>query len=70
MAIISGTGKFKFFENKAEECVQSCLLGCTAVNTRQYNPEDKSEHHTHHRENLKSHTEECAFHFILHQLSS
>jgi hypothetical protein len=24
--------------------------------TRQYNPEDSSEHHTRHRENLKSHT--------------
>jgi hypothetical protein len=24
--------------------------------TRQYNPEDSSEHHTHRRENLKSHT--------------
>jgi hypothetical protein len=23
--------------------------------TRQYNPEDSSEHHTHRRENLKSH---------------
>jgi hypothetical protein len=23
--------------------------------TRQYNPEDNSEHHTHRRENLKSH---------------
>jgi hypothetical protein len=23
--------------------------------TRQYNPEDSSEHHTRHRENLKSH---------------
>jgi hypothetical protein len=25
--------------------------------TRQYNPEDSSEHHTRRRENLKSHTE-------------
>jgi hypothetical protein len=49
--------------------VQSCLLGCTAGMeavrtsetsvynhfTRQYNPEDSSEHHTRRRENLKSH---------------
>jgi hypothetical protein len=33
--------------------VQSCLLGYKA--TRQYNPEDSSEHHTRRRENLKSH---------------
>jgi hypothetical protein len=26
--------------------------------TRQYNPEDSSEHHTRRRENLKSHIEE------------
>jgi hypothetical protein len=26
--------------------------------TRQYNPEDSSEHHTRRRENLKSHTAE------------
>jgi hypothetical protein len=46
--------------------VQICLLGYTAVRTsetsvdnhftRQYIPEDNSEHHTRHRENLKSHT--------------
>jgi hypothetical protein len=29
--------------------------------TRQYIPEDNSEHHTHHRENLKSHTENNMF---------
>jgi hypothetical protein len=39
---------------------QSCLLGYTAVKngnhfTRQYIPEDNSEHHTRRRENLKSH---------------
>jgi hypothetical protein len=29
--------------------------------TRQYNPEDSSEHHTHRRENLKSHkVQQCA----------
>jgi hypothetical protein len=28
--------------------------------TRQYNPEDSSEHHTRRRENLKSHTETTA----------
>jgi hypothetical protein len=27
--------------------------------TQQYNPEDNSEHHTHHRENLKSHMVVC-----------
>jgi hypothetical protein len=27
--------------------------------TRQYNPEDSSEHHTRRRENLKSHNENC-----------
>jgi hypothetical protein len=45
--------------------VQSCLLMMEAVRTsetsvakhftRQYNPEDSSEHHTRRRENLKSH---------------
>jgi hypothetical protein len=45
--------------------VQSCLLMMEAVRTsetsvnnhftRQYNPEDNSEHHTHRRENLNSH---------------
>jgi hypothetical protein len=35
--------------------VQSCLLGYTVVSTRQYNPEDSSEHHTRRRESLKSH---------------
>jgi hypothetical protein len=34
--------------------VQSCLLGYTHF-TRQYIPEDNSEHHTRRRENLKSH---------------
>jgi hypothetical protein len=29
--------------------------------TRQYNPEDSSEHHTRRRENLKSHREAFAF---------
>jgi hypothetical protein len=37
---------------REKQCyVQSCLLGWT----RQYNPEDSSEHHTRRRENLKSH---------------
>jgi hypothetical protein len=27
--------------------------------TRQYNPEDSSEHHTRRRENLKSHDDRC-----------
>jgi hypothetical protein len=55
-------------EQKAFD-VQNCLLGCTAGMmeavrtsetsvdnhfTRQYIPEDNSEHHTRHRENLKS----------------
>jgi hypothetical protein len=41
--------------------VQNCLLGCTSETsvdnyfTRQYIPEDNSEHHTRRRENLKSH---------------
>jgi hypothetical protein len=29
--------------------------------TRQYFPEDNSEHHTHRRENLKSHTDICSY---------
>jgi hypothetical protein len=41
--------------------VQICLLRCTETSvdnyfTRQYIPEDKSEHHTRRRENLKSHS--------------
>jgi hypothetical protein len=35
--------------------------------TRQYNPEDSSEHHTRRRENLKSHTK-AVLHYSLYNL--
>jgi hypothetical protein len=41
--------------------------------TRQYNPEDNSEHHTRRRENLKSHTGLCiqfSFPFVCCTISS
>jgi hypothetical protein len=34
--------------------------------TRQYNPEDSSEHHTRRRENLKSHNIYSSLLYILH----
>jgi hypothetical protein len=43
---------------KCECDVQNYLLGCTYF-TRQYIPEDNSEHHTRRRENLKSLKCEC-----------
>jgi hypothetical protein len=37
--------------------------------TRQYNPQDNSEHHTRRRENLKSHTEESQLRWFGHVCS-
>jgi hypothetical protein len=37
--------------------------------TRQYNPEDNSEHHTRRRENLKSHIHTFAFIYVDRLLS-
>jgi hypothetical protein len=60
-------------ENKQRSVydVQNCLLMMEAVRisemsvdnyfTRQYIPEDNSEHHTRRRENLKSHKDLCRF---------
>jgi hypothetical protein len=37
------------------EAVRTSETSVDNHSTRQYNPEDSSEHHTRHRENLKSH---------------
>jgi hypothetical protein len=37
--------------------------------TRQYNPEDSSEHHTRRRENLKSHTIKSNSHELFYKRS-
>jgi hypothetical protein len=63
--------------------VLSCLLGYTAVEavrtsetsvdnhfTRQYIPEDNSEHHSRRRENLKSHNYSFVPHYVYMNRSS
>jgi hypothetical protein len=43
------------------EAVRTSEMSVDNYFTRQYNPEDSSEHHTRRRENLKSHTGMTAF---------
>jgi hypothetical protein len=49
---------FEFIPKHVNHCLQAVRTSETSVDnhfTRQYNPEDSSEHHTRRRENLKSH---------------
>jgi hypothetical protein len=41
------------------EAVRTSETSVDNHSTRQYNPEDSSEHHTRRRENLKSHMKGC-----------
>jgi hypothetical protein len=53
-----------FWDVLMKEAVHTSETSVDNYFTRQYIPEDNSEHHTRRRENLKSHISNCMFAFL------